>query len=152
MRVFNKIIELLDKNNIKYEIKEHKETYTSEQAAEYRGEDLKIGAKAMILKGDDFLMCVISAARRINSKKVREIINCKKLRFATKEEVIEKTGCVPGSVPPFGNIFGLRLLVDESLLENEYIAFNAGMLTKSIKMKKDDYLKMVNAEICDFSE
>jgi hypothetical protein len=32
----------------------------------------------------------------------------------------------PGAVPPFGNLFGLPVLVGELLLQREDIAFNAG--------------------------
>ena len=39
----------------------------------------------------------------------------KNIRFATPQEVFETTGCLPGAVPPFGKIFGLKVYVDRSL-------------------------------------
>lgn len=153
MTVFEQIKNLLDKNNISYEVKEHEPVYTSEQAAKARGEDIKIGAKALVLKVDDkFVMLVLSAAKKIDNKKLKQELNTKKLRFATPEEVKEKTGCVPGSVPPFGNLFGLEVYVDKSLLENEEIAFNAGLHEKSIKMRRQDYLGIIKHHLINISK
>ena len=99
---FDKIKTFLDENNVSYEFKEHEPVRTSEEAATVRGDDIRIGAKAMVLKADnDFLMVVLSAAKKIDSKTLKEILGVKKLRFATPEEVMEKTGCIPGGVPPF---------------------------------------------------
>lgn len=153
MEVFYKIINLLENNNIKYELKEHLPTYTSEESAKYRNEPLKIGAKTLILKYDnEFLMCIISASKKLDSKKLKNILKTKKLRFAIPKEIKEKTNCVPGSIPPFGNLFNLKMLTDKSILENEFIAFNAGLLTKSIKLKKDDYINIINLEVVDVSK
>jgi len=152
MSAFSKLKSFLDENNISYEYKEHEEVRTSEEAAKARGEDIKIGAKAMILKADDrFIMFVLSAAKKIDSRRVKEILGVKSLRFATPEEVIQLTGCVPGGVPPFANIFGLDLIVDKTIPMNEFMAFNAGERTKSLKLKTNDYLALLKPRIEEFS-
>lgn len=152
MSAFDKIKSFLDANSVVYEFKEHEPVRTSEEAAAVRGEDIKIGAKALLLKADkNFIMVVISAAKRINSKALKKILGVKSLRFATPEEVKAKTGCVPGGVPPFAHVFGLKLVVDKSVLENEFMAFNAGEQTKSLKMKTQDYVSLLKPRIEDFS-
>ena len=153
MEAFDKITKLLDENNIEYEIKEHEAVRTSEEAAAVRGDDLKIGAKALILKiGDTFVMVILSAAKKLNSKKLKKIFKTKNLRFATPEEVFELTGCKPGGVPPFGNIFNIEFLVDKSITKNEFMAFNAGKRTKSLKLKTEDYLKLLNPRVEEFTK
>ena len=152
MSAFEKLKSFLDENKVSYEYKEHEEVRTSEEAAKARGEDIKIGAKAMILKCDDkFIMLVLSAAKKIDSKRVKEILNVKSLRFATPEEVEHLTGCVPGGVPPFANIFGIDLIVDKTIQMNEFMAFNAGERTKSLKLKTADYLRLLKPRIEEFS-
>jgi Ala-tRNA(Pro) deacylase len=152
MGAFEKLKSFLSENHISYEYKEHEEVRTSEEAARARGEDIKIGAKAMILRADGkFIMLVLSSAKRIDSKRVKEILGAKSLRFATPEEVTELTGCVPGGVPPFANIFGLDLIVDKTIPMNELMAFNAGERTKSLKLKTADYLKLLKPRIEEFS-
>ena len=67
-------------------------------------------------------------------------MKARKLRFATTDELFELTGLVPGSVPPFGApVLSLALHVDSSIMTQTRIAFNAGSLTNSIIMNRDDW-------------
>jgi len=136
---------------VPFEVSEHKAVLTCEEAAEVRGVALASGAKAMLIKdtgkklskeGVTYYLAVLSAANRFSSKQFKKTISCKSFRFATPEEVHEVTGCLPGAVPPFGNIFGVPVWVDRSLGKNESINFNCGLRTKSISMKYDDYFKV----------
>ena len=146
------IEELLKKNTILYELKNHPPTYTSQESALYRGEPLKIGAKAMVMKTDTgFMMAVLPADRKIDSAQLKKTVSTKNLRFATTEELLDITGLVPGAIPPFGLLFNLPMIVDKALLEEEYIAFNAGSLEKSIKMKTKDYREIVQPTVEEFA-
>ena len=158
MVIFTHIKEQLDKAAIPYQIMHHPPTYTSEQSAEYRGEPLSVGAKAIVYKIEKaFYLFVMPADRKIETKKVKQYFKdqgkrAKKSRFATADELMELTGLVPGSVPPFGNpILPFTLFVDQSILENEKVAFNAGSLTDSIIMNRADYLNIAAATIFDFT-
>ena len=152
LNYFSDIITLLEKNKIPYQLKEHLPTPTSEESAKARGEPLKIGAKALILKDDThFLLVVIPADRKLDTKKLKKILNTKNIRFVTIKELFELTCLVPGAVPPFGNLFNLPMLVDQKLWEEEYMAFNAGSREKSIKMKTRDYQNIVHPKTDDFS-
>ncbi|MEK6936857.1 MAG: YbaK/EbsC family protein [Nanoarchaeota archaeon] len=152
-QVFNEIKKLLDLNKITYKVYDHEPTPTSKDAARVRGTKEEQGAKAIILRSEgQFFLCVLPGNERIDLKKLRLIITKKSLSLATKEEVLKVTNCVPGEVPPFGNIFKIKTLVDKSLLRNEEIAFNAGLMTKSIVMKTQDFLKIVNPIIEEFIE
>jgi len=153
MNVFSEIKKLLDSKNVDYKVLEHKPVGTSIEVAKERGEDIKIGIKAMVFKGDNnFFMVCVSAAYKIDSKKVRKALKLRKLRFATEEELMELTNCVPGGVPPFGQIFKLKMYLDKTVLKNENVAFNAGRLDRSIKMKRGDYEKAVNFQLINASK
>ena len=143
MTLFDKIIALLDSHDVDYVLKEHPPTPTSEDSARERGEPIKIGAKALLVKGKEgFVLCVIPADKRLDAKKVKRIIG-KKMRFASKEELMSVTGLVPGAVPPFGELMGVDMLVDPALFDEEKMAFNAGSLVKSIIMKSSEYKRVV---------
>jgi len=151
MSTFAKIIQLLQGLDIK--IIEHPPTHTSQESAKARGESMSIGGKALVLKtGDNFGIFVLSADRTMDSKTLKDYFKIRKIRFATKEELDALTGLPPGAVPPFGRpVFDLNLYADNSILENEFIAFNAGSLTTSIKMKVDDYVRIAKPVIFSFS-
>ena len=154
LTIYNKIKDVLNKNKIKYREIHHKPTRTSEESAKARGESLKIGGKCLILKIDnEFKAFVLSAERKIDSVRIKKFFKAKRIRFATSDELKDKVGLPPGSIPPFGQpVMPFPLYIDNSILENDRIAFNAGSLTDSIIMSTKDYLKIVNAENFVFSK
>jgi prolyl-tRNA editing enzyme YbaK/EbsC (Cys-tRNA(Pro) deacylase) len=122
--------------------KEHAATYTSEESARARGEDLAVGAKAILMKTDDvFRLFVLPADRKVDSGAIKARLGTKKMRFATATELQELTGLVPGSVPPFGSpILPFEVYADSTVgRDQDRVAFNAGSLTTSIIMRATDW-------------
>ncbi len=122
----------------------HGPTRTSEESAVARGEPLEVGAKAMVVKIDaGFALYVLSAARRVDSAAIRKRHGAKSVRFASPQELLEQTGLVPGSVPPFGRpILPLDLYVDAGVPDLPRVAFNAASLTESLVLATEDYLQV----------
>ena len=150
--VYSQIIEMLSEYKCVYKTYDHKSVFTSEEAADVRGTSLHQGAKALIMMGDGIpLMFVLPADLKVNTKHIKQTLKIKDLRMATKEEVKRTTGVEVGAVPPFGNLFGISLYVDEALRDNKIIAFNAGSHTQSISMKESDFEKIVRPTIGNFS-
>lgn len=154
MNIFSNICAFLTDRNIVFRTVHHQPTFTSAESAVARGEEMKIGGKALLLKVDgEFKLFVVSAAVKVDSKKIKYYFKANSIRFATTEELCELTNLVPGSLPPFGRpMLNFDLFVDPSIVENEKIAFNAGSLTDSIIMKTSDYLPLSNAVIFSFSQ
>ena len=151
--VFTELKELLDKGGIKYTLLEHKAVKTSEEAAKVRGTDLKQGARALIFSTDKgYVQSVCSAAKEVDEKKVAALIGARNIQLASPKQVKAVTGCEIGCVPPFGNLFGLQVIIDQSLAENDEIAFNAGRHDRSIKMKFKDYSKVIGTDTKDISK
>ena len=140
MTVFEKIKALLDERGMKYQTAHHEPTYTSEQASQIRGVAMESGAKALVLRGSKthaHYLCVIPANLKLDSKKAKAAMG-EAISFALDPASV--TGCVPGSVPPFGSVVGLKTFCDPRLAKSEIINFNAGSLTNSIAMKYEDYI------------
>ena len=156
-KVFEDIIALLKIKQVDFIYREHEPTLTSEDSARVRGESLSSGAKAILYKiQDEFHLFVMAADRKMDPKKIKTYFKdrgkrVKKTRFATREELDELTGLLPGSIPPFGRpILDFDLYVDPSLLENEKISFNAGSLKHSVTMKLEDFIKVAEPDIFNF--
>jgi len=150
--VFERIESLLERHGVAFDVLRHEPVYTSEEAAEVRGTPLASGAKALICKADErFVMFVLPADRKLASKEVRRARRWRKLRFAGREEVEQLTGLEPGSIPPFGSLFGLPTLCDERLRKNETINFNAGDHSISVSMRCEDYIRVEEPELEMFS-
>ncbi len=151
--VLESIKDLLRSKSVQFKEVHHQPTRTSRESALARGENLAIGGKALVLKVDDtFKLFVLSAARRLDSSAIKKHFHAKGIRFAGREELKKLTGLEPGSIPPFGRpIIDLELFVDESILNNAKIAFNAGSLTDSIVMAVKDYLQLAEPKLFSFS-
>ncbi|HEV3443755.1 MAG TPA: YbaK/EbsC family protein, partial [Gemmataceae bacterium] len=131
----------LKQQGVPFTVLRHEPVFTSEQAAAIRGTSLASGAKALVVKaGEKFVLIVLPADRKLDSKKAREVFGVKSIRFANKEEVVELTGLQPGSIPPFGSLFNLPTYCDLALAENPSINFNAGDHSISVQMSYADYV------------
>lgn len=151
--IFQRVEGKLKQHGVAFDVLRHEPVYTSEQAAAVRGTPLASGAKALICKGDEeFVMFVLPADRKLASKAIRRARGWRKLRFATADEVQALTGLKPGSIPPFGGLFGLPTLCDSRLGENETINFNAGDHSISVSMAYADYVKVEGPELGGFAE
>jgi prolyl-tRNA editing enzyme YbaK/EbsC (Cys-tRNA(Pro) deacylase) len=151
---FEKIIQFLTNANVPFKHIQHEPTYTSEESAKARNEPLEIGAKAMVMKLDEtYAIFVLSAARKLDSKKIKTMMRCRSMRFANADELFELTSLLPGSVPPFGNpLLPFNLYVDTSIQNLPQVAFNAGSLSDSVVIATEDYLKLCNGHLCSFSK
>ncbi len=152
--VLQSIKDHLDGRGITYRCLHHQPTSTSQESADARGEDVRIGGKALLIKaGGRFCLFVLSAALKIDSAAIKTRLAVKKMRFATAEELQAQTGLVPGAVPPFAKpFFDFDLYVDESILRNDKIAFNAGSRTDSIVMSVSDYMAVTQPTVFRFSK
>lgn len=153
-----KIKSLLEENGFWFECFEHEPVRTSEEASKIRtGYSLEQGTKTLIVKcykndGDFFTMLIVRGSDKFDEKKVKDLLGIKEFRFATEQEVGEITGGVlPGGVPPFGNLFGLKVFVDKAVLKNEKVVFNAGDKRFSIGMHSKDWLKLVRPVLAEIA-
>src|SRR5438874_8438413 len=143
--VFDRLQNWLKQNGVPFSVLRHAPVYTSEEAAAVRGTSLASGAKALVVKaGEEFVLLVLPADRKLDSRKARTALGVKALRFATREEVEQLTGLQPGSIPPFGSLFALPTYCDPALADNPSINFNAGDHTISVQMAYADYAAAEN--------
>jgi len=54
-------------------------------------------------------------------------------------------------MPPFGNLYGMAVYVDESLTKKKDIAFNAGSHNEVLHLSYADFERMVHPRVLRFS-
>jgi Ala-tRNA(Pro) deacylase len=151
------LLNLFKEKGIDYTLYDHAPVYTSEEASRVRNVELKTGVKAMLVRerGTEahFLLADVAADRRIDFTKLEALAKVKHFRFATREEVLAQTKCEPGSVHPVGRLFGVPTYLDSSVLENEFVNFNIGVLTQSVRISSKNLLKAMQPDLVgDFSK
>lgn len=152
MNLYEQICGRLHKLGIVFRTIEHEPVTTSAQAAAVRGVDLSTGAKALLVKsGAAYVVFVVQGDRQLDWKAAKRALRSKSARFATADEMLESTGLVKGSLPPFGNLLGLPVYVDSALADQDLIRFNAGSLTHSVEMPGSRLLEAVEGMEGDFA-
>jgi Ala-tRNA(Pro) deacylase len=151
--VTDRLIGWLTAVGVPFRVLKHRPVRTSAEAAAVRGTALEAGAKALVVRADDRpVHLVLPADRRVDNARLRALLDARRLRFVTPDELQTLTGCEPGAVPPFGNLFGLEVLVYEELLRVDEIAFNAGSRAVSLTMRTADFLRLAGARVARFAQ
>lgn len=148
-----KLKDFLDSNNIKYVTIEHSRAYTANEIAATAHIPGKELAKTVMVKIDGKMtMTVLPAYCKINFELLQEAAGASNVELSSEQEFKDMfPGCEIGAMPPFGNLYGMEVLVDKSLCEDEEIAFNAGSHTELIRLSYKDFEKLVKPKVVKFS-
>ena len=147
------VIKFLKKSGVKYEVTKHKPAFSAQEMAAVEHEPGKYVAKPVIVKADGkYVMCVLSACYKIDMRALKKQLGAKKVSLA-EEKDMEKLfdDCDLGAEPPFGNLYDLPTVIDKALEKDDHITFQAGTHEKAIRMSMDDYRKLVNPQVLEFS-
>lgn len=143
----------LSRHNIKYVTISHSSAYTAQEiaaSAHFTGKEL---AKTVMVKIDDRMaMAVLPASYKVSFDLLKKAAGASKVELADEQEF---KGMFPGSeigaMPPFGNLYGMEVFVDESLSQDDEIAFNAGSHTELIKLAYRDFERLVKPKLAKFA-
>src|SRR6266508_96938 len=154
MPILTKLREFLEHENVPYSAHSHPEAYTALEIAALEHVKGRMLAKVVIVKTGtgDLVMVVLPADRRVDLRKVGAVLGSEEVRLAQESEFrYTFPACDVGSMPPFGNLFGLPVLVDERLADNDEIVFNAGTHTLTAKLRFVDFRRLVQPRIASLS-
>lgn len=143
------VLDYLNANQIKYEAYEHKAVYTCSEAEIHCKDIPGISAKSLLVKAkDQFYLCLVPANKKLDSKGLEVIVGVKKIRFATADELMQLLGLTPGSVSPFGLIndkeHKVKLLVDETIAQSEYVQFHPNINTATLALTQKEFQKYLD--------
>jgi Ala-tRNA(Pro) deacylase len=149
MPIAAKLKEFLDANHVRYDVRSHAPAYTAQEVAAAEHVSGRQIAKVVMVHDDDgYLMAVLPAPYHVGLEHLRKAVGRASLRLATEAEFAPLfPGCEPGAMPPFGNLYGIPVWVDESLTRDDEIAFNAGNHEQTVHMKYADFARLVRPEV-----
>jgi Ala-tRNA(Pro) deacylase len=145
--------EFLDSNNIKYVSITHSTAYTTQEIASLAHVKGREMAKTVVVLMEDALaLAVLPASFQVDLQALKKFSGCKTIALATEAQFRDKfPGCETGAMPPFGNLYGLAVYVDESLTRDKEIAFNAGTHNELIRMSYQDFAKLAQPAVANFA-
>jgi Ala-tRNA(Pro) deacylase len=143
----------LESAHIPYEVRSHPQAFTASGVAEAEHVPGREVAKVVMLRsGHDYFMAVVSATHRVDEVKLRHLVGKADLHLADEDELLRVfPDCERGAMPPFGNLYGVPVLVDEHLAREHEIAFNAGTHVETIHMAYEDFARLVRPRVASFA-
>lgn len=157
MSISKKITSYLEQKKYKFQVIEHKITYTAwdtAQTTQKKEKTIKPAeiVKALVMKADkSYFLALISANKKLDKKKLLKIINygrkkeklisIKKIDFAKeawmKNNIIGKVG----ATAPLSGLLGMAIYIDAVLAKQKYLYLGSGEYKYLIKVPAKQYLK-----------
>ena len=149
----SKVKEFLDTYGVKYVVISHSKAYTAQGIAAVAHISGNEVAKTVIVKLDGALaMAVLPASYQVDLPALKRATGVREAELASEREFKHNfPDCETGAMPPFGNLYGIPVYVDETLAEDREIAFNAGSHYELIKLAYADFERLVKPEVMSFS-
>ena len=146
--------EFLDNQGIDYEIIFHRPSDTAQATASASHIPVAQLAKTVITRVDgEMHMAVVPACRRLDLVMLKRAARAGSVVLAREAEFRDSfPGCEPGAMPPFGNLYGLPVWVDEEVAANPEIVFNAGSHTELVRLAYADFARLVSPKVLALTE
>ena len=110
-------------------------------------------AKVVMVKIDGRMaMAVLPASRRVDITALHTGSEAASLRLASELEFKQQfPDCDAGAMPPFGNLYGMDVFVDEAVVKQARIAFNAGSHDEVMRLTYEDFARLVHPKVLRFA-
>lgn len=144
MAISPRLRNFLTENEIPYEIIWHAQTSTSQNSASAAHIPDKNMAKPVILEDNDgYLMAVIPANQHVKIRELNRTLN-RNMGLATEWELQQLfEDCLIGAIPPIGQAYGIRMVIDDSLLQCTDVYFEAGDHEELVHIKGSSFRKLM---------
>jgi len=152
MPILKRLRDYLDRQNVPYQVLAHHEAYTAPEIAHTLHVSGKMLAKVVMVKADErFVMTVLPSNWQVDFTRLKEVLEARHVHLATEDEFKGLfPDCQIGTMPPFGNLYGVDVYVDQSLTEDEEIVFQAGTHFGAVKLRYRDFEALVHPKVAEF--
>jgi len=149
----NTLTRFLDENKVEYVTIRHSPAYTAQKiaaAAHIPGREV---AKTVMVNVDGKMaMAVLRATDQVDLDLLRGAAKAKSVTLASEDDFRDAfQGVELGAMPPFGNLYGMKVFADEALSKDAQIAFNAGSHTELLQLDYADFERLAEPKVANFS-
>lgn len=131
----------------------HAPAFTAQEVAAVSHVPGRSWAKIVVCFVDDEpILTVLPAHLLIDLDELRALAGTCVVRLAREREFARLyPDCEPGAMPPFGTLYHQRVFVDQSLVDEAEMVFNAGTHTDAIRMHYGDFAELSNPVVGAFA-
>jgi Ala-tRNA(Pro) deacylase len=132
--------EFLSRNHVSFERLRHPSTYTANRIAQALHVPGRKMAKSVLVRTNHgYMLVVLPASCRVDLDQLRQELGEQEVELATEDEIEQLfSDCERGAMPPFGSLYHLPTVVDETLAQDE-IVFEGQDHEEAVKMAYKDY-------------
>jgi Ala-tRNA(Pro) deacylase len=136
-----KLDDLLSSRHVPYQRLHHEPVYQANRMAQMLHVPGRRVAKSVLLRaGRGYVLAVLPAPYRVDLERMGSELGEDSVKVASESEVDKVfPDCEVGAMPPFGSLYHVPTFVDESLVHDNEIIFEAANHTEAIRMKFRDY-------------
>jgi Ala-tRNA(Pro) deacylase len=148
-----RIDEFLTGHHVPFTRLPHRSTYTANRVAEVLHVPGKEVAKSVLVRtGHGHVLAVLPATHRVDLERLRRDLGEEQVGLATEAEM-ERIfpDCERGAMPPFGSLYQVPTVVDESLAGDEEIVFEGQSHDEAIRMTYRDYEAVEHPRVGHFA-
>jgi Ala-tRNA(Pro) deacylase len=143
------VLKLLDDAKISYQLVEHEAVYTIAEMKRLNLPNADCIAKNLFVRDDKkkhFYLISVREEKPVDLKILREIIDSRRLSFASEKDLQEIMGLEKGSVTPFGVLNdknkSVKVFIDERF-NNRIIAIHPNENTMTVWLKTEDLVELL---------
>lgn len=131
----------------------HPAAWTAQAVAEREHISNQVMVKVVVVVADgELALLALPTARRVDLARVCALLSVREVRLASEGELAEAfPDCAIGAMPPFGNLYGLPVYVDQTLDGDGEIFFQAGSHTVALSMRYPDFKRLVAPVVAAFT-
>ena len=146
MAIARTVTHYLQSNRVRYSVVPHPHTHTSRETAESLVVSAEQLAKAVVLSdAHGYLMAVIPSNRHVSMPRLSELLG-RRLELAPEGRIAPVfKDCEVGAIPPIGPAYGMETIVDDSLVGEPVIYFEAGDHEEVIRVDGETFLSLLRA-------
>ena len=148
-----RLVEFLDSHHVPYVTADHPEAHTAHQVATLTHiPDREIAKTVMVKVDGELAMAVLPASYDVDLEMLEAALEADRVRLSGEAEFRKRfPDCETGAMPPFGNLYGLRVYVDECLTKDKEITFEAGSHRETIRLSYSDFAALVKPTVLRFA-
>ncbi len=145
---------LLDDLGIRYRVSHHPTAYTAQMLAEIEHVPGRKVIKPVVVQADgEFVMCALPACYRVDLGELKEQLQAREVKLVEEPKLAELfPDCELGAEPPIGRLYGMTTLMDESLVADDRVTFQAGTHQDAVTMTLADYRRVAMPEVAYFGK
>ena len=143
----------LAQNGIVYSLILHRAAHSAQVAASLMHVPGREVAKTVALcAGEKPLLAVLPASYHVNFEKLSAIVG-EKVQMMEEQRFEELfPDCETGAIPPFGELYGMPVYMDQALADGPAIVFGTGTTSENVRIGNADFVRLVRPKVCPFAE